>query len=79
MLQGVNIAFNHNKSFFDHLQADEARSKRYDLMLQSHGQREGYDVSHTVSGYPWAKLGKATVVDVSCFVAFLRQLANFET
>ncbi|KAM0478967.1 hypothetical protein ACHAPX_004945 [Trichoderma viride] len=52
------------KSFFDHLQADEARARRYDLMLQSHGQREGYDVSHTVSGYPWAKLGKATVVDM---------------
>ncbi|PON27705.1 O-methyltransferase [Trichoderma gamsii] len=52
------------KSFFDHLQADEARARRYDLMLQSHGQREGYDVSHTVSGYPWAKLGKGTVVDM---------------
>ncbi|KAH8126894.1 S-adenosyl-L-methionine-dependent methyltransferase [Trichoderma asperelloides] len=61
---GVNIAFNHNESFFDHLQADEARAKRYDLMLQSHGQREGYDLSHTVSGYHWAKLGKATVVDM---------------
>ncbi|KAL7897364.1 S-adenosyl-L-methionine-dependent methyltransferase [Trichoderma sp. SZMC 28014] len=61
---GVNIAFNHKESFFDHLQADEARARRYDLMLQSHGQREGYDVSHTVSGYPWAKLGKATVVDM---------------
>ncbi|KAL7918558.1 S-adenosyl-L-methionine-dependent methyltransferase [Trichoderma austrokoningii] len=61
---GVNIAFNHNESFFDHLQADEARAKRYDLMLQSHGQREGYDLSYTVSGYPWEKLGKATVVDM---------------
>ncbi|UKZ91600.1 uncharacterized protein TrAFT101_006575 [Trichoderma asperellum] len=61
---GVNIAFNHKDSFFDHLQADEARAKRYDLMLQSHGQREGYNLSHTVSGYPWAKLGEATVVDM---------------
>lgn len=48
-------------------------------MLQSHGQREGYDVSHTVSGYPWAKLGKGTVVDASCtLIALLRLLANFE-
>lgn len=51
-------------------------------MLQSHGQREGYNLSHTVSGYPWAKLGEATVVDVrnmqllSLFV--MRPLANFE-
>ncbi|KAL7785870.1 S-adenosyl-L-methionine-dependent methyltransferase [Trichoderma ceciliae] len=61
---GVNIAFNHKDSFFDHLQADEAREKRYDLMLQSHGRREGYDISHTASGYPWANLGGATVVDM---------------
>lgn len=76
----MNIAFNHKESFFDHLQADEARARRYDLMLQSHGQREGYDVSHTVSGYPWAKLGKATVVDVSYILTALLGLkANFET
>ncbi|KAL7941177.1 S-adenosyl-L-methionine-dependent methyltransferase [Trichoderma barbatum] len=61
---GVNFAFSHEKSFFDHLQADEARAKRYDLMLQSHGSREGYEISHTVSGYPWARLGAATVVDM---------------
>ncbi|PNP55793.1 hypothetical protein THARTR1_04013 [Trichoderma harzianum] len=61
---GVNITFNHNDSFFDHLQADEARAKRYATMLQSHGSREGYDISHTVSGYPWARLGSSTVVDM---------------
>ncbi|KAM0259370.1 hypothetical protein ACHAQJ_003402 [Trichoderma viride] len=61
---GVNIAFNHNDSFFDHLQADQARAKRYDLMLQAHGRREGYDLSHTVSGYPWADLSEATIVDM---------------
>lgn len=33
-------------------------------MLQAHGSREGYDISQTVSGYPWANLGKATIVDV---------------
>ncbi|KAL6699503.1 S-adenosyl-L-methionine-dependent methyltransferase [Trichoderma pleuroticola] len=61
---GVNITFNHSDSFFDHLQADEARAKRYATMLQSHGSREGYDISHTVSGYPWARLGSSTVVDM---------------
>ncbi|KAL6803347.1 S-adenosyl-L-methionine-dependent methyltransferase [Trichoderma sp. SZMC 28013] len=61
---GVNVAFNHSDSFFDHLQADEALAKRYATMLQSHGSREGYDVSHTVSGYPWARLGSSTVVDM---------------
>ncbi|UKZ83049.1 hypothetical protein TrVFT333_010850 [Trichoderma virens FT-333] len=61
---GVNITFDHKDSFFDHLQADEARAKRYAIMLQSHGSREGYDISHTVLGYPWARLGASTVVDM---------------
>ncbi|KAL7931591.1 S-adenosyl-L-methionine-dependent methyltransferase [Trichoderma chlorosporum] len=60
----VNITFGHEDSFFDHLQADEARAKRYAIMLQSHGSREGYDISHSVSGYPWARLGASTVVDM---------------
>ncbi|KAF3070324.1 O-methyltransferase gsfB [Trichoderma lentiforme] len=61
---GVNITFNHNESFFDHLQADDALARRYATMLQSHGSREGYDISYTVSGYPWARLGSSTIVDM---------------
>ncbi|KAK5996560.1 Chlorophenol O-methyltransferase [Cladobotryum mycophilum] len=61
---GVNIAFNHKSPFFDHLQADAARAKRYDLAMRAQGSREAYNVSHTVRGYPWASLGKGTVVDM---------------
>lgn len=63
--KGVNIAFNHDLAFFDHLQADEDRAIRYDMSMRVQSSREGFDPSHTVQSYPWAKLGKITVVDVS--------------
>lgn len=69
-MQGVNITFNHKSSFFDHLQADEARAKRYDLSMRFHSRHEGFDLSHTVLGYPWASRGKATVVDVSFYLPY---------
>ncbi|CAM1505847.1 Fc.00g114840.m01.CDS01 [Cosmosporella sp. VM-42] len=61
---GINAAFNHDLSLFDHLKADEARAKRYELSMRSQTAREGFNVSHTVGSYPWAKLGEATVVDM---------------
>lgn len=72
--QGVNITFNHSLRFFDHLQTDAGRTKRYDLAMRANSTRGGYDLSHTVNSYPWAKLGKATVVDVSV-LWFLPRLA----
>ncbi|KHN95923.1 O-methyltransferase, family 2 [Metarhizium album ARSEF 1941] len=60
----VNISYGHNNTFFNHVQTDTTRAKRYDLAMRAHGSREGFDVSHTVQSYPWAKLGNATVVDV---------------
>ncbi|KAG6013716.1 hypothetical protein E4U41_005010 [Claviceps citrina] len=61
----VNIAYGHEQSFFDHIQSDATRATRYHLAMRAHGSREGFDVIHTVQGYPWGELGKATVVDVS--------------
>lgn len=63
--QGVNVAFDHTSAFFDHLQEDKSRAKRYGSAMQAQSSREGYDVSHTVESYPWSKLGTATIVDVS--------------
>lgn len=64
----MNLAFNHTLPWFDHVMADSARAERYDKMLHANGTRDGYEVSHTVQSYPWDKLGKATIVDVSRFV-----------
>lgn len=50
--------------FFSFIQSDPIRAKRYDLAMKSHSDRDGFDLSHTVKGYPWAALGAARVVDV---------------
>ncbi|KAI9150208.1 6-hydroxytryprostatin B O-methyltransferase [Paramyrothecium foliicola] len=60
----VNIAYNHTLPFFKHVQADQSRSRRFDLSMRASGSREDFDVKHTILGYPWADLGKATVVDL---------------
>ncbi|KAG6121889.1 hypothetical protein E4U13_003712 [Claviceps humidiphila] len=60
----INVSYGHQDNFFDHTQSDTARARRYELSMKAHGSREGFDVVHTVQSYPWAKLGKATVVDV---------------
>lgn len=62
---GVNLAYSHEFPWFDFLQRDEALGRRYNLAMKAHGNSAGYGVEHVVSGYPWAELGKATVVDVS--------------
>jgi hypothetical protein len=33
--------------------------------MKAHGGGVGFDVSHTVTGYPWSNLGEGLVVDVS--------------
>lgn len=62
---GVNLAYGHNVPWFDYLQQDQALSKRYNLAMQAHGGAAGYSLDWVVNAYPWAKLGEATVVDVS--------------
>ncbi|XWW98370.1 hypothetical protein V2A60_006370 [Cordyceps javanica] len=61
---GVNIAYRNDMPFFEFIQSDQARMKRYGLAMKSQGDRDGYDLSHTTSGYPWSDLGTATVVDI---------------
>lgn len=48
---------------------------RYSLAMQAHGGGEGYELVHTVEGYPWGELKDgATVVDVSYFLFFFLSL-----
>lgn len=54
-------------SFFEYLQADEARARRYKEAMGAMSSGEGFGFSHTVESYPWQSLGHGTVVDVSLF------------
>ena len=62
--QGVNVAYNNDVPFFEFIQSDPVRMKRYGLAMKAHGGRDGFDLSHTIKGYPWAELGAAKVIDV---------------
>lgn len=62
----VNLAYDTDMNWFDWIQQDKELAKRYGLAMQAHGGGEGFAITHTVDGYPWESLGKATVVDVRC-------------
>ncbi|ATY59545.1 O-family 2 [Cordyceps militaris] len=60
----VNIAYRNDIPFFEFMQSDNARMKRYGLAMKAQGGRDGFDLSHTTNGYPWSELGAARVVDI---------------
>ena len=60
-----NIAFDTDLPFFDHLSQIPGRTERFAGYMKSVTNSEGTDVKHLLSGFDWASLGKAKVVDVS--------------
>ncbi|GMF77471.1 unnamed protein product [Aspergillus oryzae] len=61
---GINVAYGHNLNWFDHTSRNDVVADRYSKSMKAHGGGVGFDVSHTVTGYPWADIGEGTVVDV---------------
>ncbi|KAE8143092.1 hypothetical protein BDV38DRAFT_267671 [Aspergillus pseudotamarii] len=62
---GINVAYNHNINWFDHTSRNAVVADRYSKSMKAHGGGVGFDLSHTVTGYPWADIGKGTVVDTA--------------
>lgn len=62
---GINVAYRHNLNWFDHTSRNDLVADRYSKSMKAHGGGVGFDVSHTVTGYPWADIGEGLVVDVS--------------
>ncbi|QMW48518.1 O-methyltransferase [Aspergillus flavus] len=60
---GINVAYGHNLNWFDHTSRNDVVADRYSKSMKAHGGGVGFDVSHTVTGYPWADIGEGTVVD----------------
>jgi hypothetical protein len=52
-------------SVYEDLAKDPARTVNFGRAMQFFSSGEGYEVTSLVEGYPWGKLGKGTVVDVS--------------
>ncbi|KAF2140298.1 uncharacterized protein K452DRAFT_335379 [Aplosporella prunicola CBS 121167] len=61
---GFAYAWNTDVPMFVEIGKDPARAKRFGRAMASLTGGEGYEVDYLVNGYPWADLGKATVVDV---------------
>ncbi|KAM0187016.1 hypothetical protein ACHAPA_011850 [Fusarium lateritium] len=59
-----NIAFDTDASFFQHLKQLPERQKQFAGYMKSAASNRGTHLKHMVSGYDWAKLGEAVVVDV---------------
>ncbi|CZR70241.1 related to sterigmatocystin 7-O-methyltransferase precursor [Phialocephala subalpina] len=51
-------------SVYEEVAKDPVRTVNFGRAMQFFSSGEGYEVSSLVEGYPWAKLGKGTVVDV---------------
>ncbi|KAF4215284.1 hypothetical protein CNMCM8980_010362 [Aspergillus fumigatiaffinis] len=67
---GVNVAYGHDLKWFDHTSRNPLVADRYSKSMKAHGGGVGFDVSHTVTGYPWSNLGEGLVVDMGGSVGF---------
>jgi hypothetical protein len=65
---GVSIGF-HNPgqtSLYEEIKKNPEKIQKFGLAMELFSSGEGYEVGSLVEGYDWGKLGKGTVVDVSC-------------
>ncbi|KAL4934950.1 hypothetical protein BDV06DRAFT_229279 [Aspergillus oleicola] len=67
---GVNKAYNHSLRWFDHTSRNPLVAHRYGKSMEAHGGGVGFDVSHTVTGYPWGDIGEGVVVDAGGSTGF---------
>ncbi|TLD38799.1 S-adenosyl-L-methionine-dependent methyltransferase [Venturia nashicola] len=68
---GYSLAHGPGMSMFTILGSEPQRAIRFGNAMASLTGGEGYEVSHIVDNYPWADLGKATVVDVGGSIGFV--------
>lgn len=60
-----NIAFNTPLPVFEHMKGSKEVSNIFGGYMRAVMKSEGLAMKHLMSGYDWASLGKAHVVDVS--------------
>jgi 6-hydroxytryprostatin B O-methyltransferase len=60
----MNLAFNTDLQMFPFLMSQPEREARFSKVLQAASRQDGLRSRHIVSGFDWASLGEATVVDV---------------
>lgn len=60
----VNHAYGGNGGFYDFIQSDPIRERRFGATIQQVAQQPRSSLKHIQSGFDWNSLGTATVVDV---------------
>ena len=60
------LAFNTKDPIYKFFEQHPQRQARFFGAMEGVGKDPGHSLEHVVNGYPWAELGRATVVDASC-------------
>jgi hypothetical protein len=71
---GINIAYGHDLKWFEHTSQNPEVAARFVKAMKAHSGGVGFDVSHTVTGYPWSDIGEGVVVDVSSLPFHVRKI-----
>ena len=59
-----NVWKNTDKPFFDYVKEDKELTRQFASFMKNVSSGKGARIQHLLTGYDWASLGKATVVDV---------------
>ena len=62
-----NIAFDTDLPFFDHIALNSEKMKQFTRYMKNVTSSEGTAINHVLTGFDWAILGKAVIVDVSSY------------
>lgn len=62
-----NVWKNTDKPFFDYMKQDQELTRQFASYMKHITTGKGESIQHLLTGYDWASLGEATVVDVCRF------------
>ena len=66
----VNLAYGGNGSFYDFIQSDPVRTRRFGKTIQQVLQQPASSLKHIQPGFDWVSLGDGTVVDVGGHIGY---------
>ena len=72
-----NVWKHTNRPFFDDIKESKELTRQFAGYMKNITSGKGLSIRHLVTGYDWASLGEATVVDVCC--NSIRILQDFST
>ena len=62
--QGFALANQTNKPIYEYFSDHPERARRFANMMKAFTRGPGYSLAHVTDHFPWADIGRGTVVDV---------------